>query len=76
MTDSLVQVTSKQQFDDLLSSSRIVVADCESPRHDKHRNPAMNPRDRISLLPYIISAKMHLASCHASSYIATNTVCP
>ncbi|EGR51266.1 uncharacterized protein TRIREDRAFT_75568 [Trichoderma reesei QM6a] len=27
MTDSLVQVTSKQQFDDLLSSSRIVVAD-------------------------------------------------
>lgn len=29
MTDSLVHVTSKAQFDDLLSSSRIVVADCE-----------------------------------------------
>lgn len=29
MAESLVHITSKEQFDDLLKSSRIVVADCK-----------------------------------------------
>lgn len=43
MTDSLVKVTSKQQFDDLLSSSRIVVADCEHPAMTSNATPPSSP---------------------------------